>query len=520
MLKKLYSLLPSSNISLSMSLFILVNFLSASVLYFITVAEKENIRVELQSRANQIHRHLQMRFNYHIETSQVLKRNLEKQTEMSEEYFNEWVLRFLDYMPMFQAIGFVSPEGIIELSLPAEKNKAALKKNLFERETIAKILMQDVAKFEMRHSPPLELFQGTRGIVFYIPIYMQGQFKGWLNLVMDLNSFVGELFQDPQYKKQGLVIIDKFSGEELVRQTKDDSKFETQYFDFPFFERRWTIGITKETDSLYPIFTVIVFSIVLVLSFLLCLFLKLYLDSVDAIKESLRDALSEGNLLRALCHDMGTPLTMAELLTERIAENLDENGLGLVKQLHEAHGRQFSMLSSVRELQRLKSQKHNFKLVPVDVWKLLDSLERTFVESLAAKQQRLIVSPNSSNRTELFVCGHIVCFEHHILGNLISNAIKFGPRGSDIIIAVSREKEWVKFIVKDSGIGMSKASIEFFNQGRMMKSSIGTEGELGTGFGLALVKNFTELLAGKIEIQPQETGTQIALWFKIAHSQS
>jgi len=499
-----------------------VNFLSASVLYFLSIAEKENIRVELQSRAEQIHRHLQMRFNYHVETAQVLKRNLEKKndTELSEVVFNEWVLRFIDYMPMFQAIGFVTPEGIIDYSLPVEKNKAAIKRNLFENTPIAKILRDEAAKFEMRHSPPIDLYQGNRGMVFYIPIYLQGQFKGWLNLVMNLDIFVGELFRDPKYQKQGLVIIDSISGEELVRQQKINSQFETHYFDFPFFERRWTVGITKETESLYPLFTVIVFAIVLVLSFLLCLFLKLYLDSVDAIKESLRDALSEGNLLRALCHDMGTPLTMAELLTERIAEDLDENGLVLVKQLHEAHGRQFTMLSSVRELQRLKNQKHNFKLVPIDVWKLLGSLERSVLEPLSLKQQRLIIIPSDTERSPLLVLGHAVCLEQHMLGNLLSNAMKFGPRGSEIILTVTEEHEWIKFTVKDSGIGMSKTSIEFFNQGRLMNSSMGTEGELGTGFGLALVKNFTDLLEGKIEIQPQETGTQIALWLKKARSQS
>lgn len=84
-----------------------------------------------------------------------------------------------------------------------------------------------------------------------------------------------------------------------------------------------------------------------------------------------------------------------------------------------------------------------------------------------------------------------------VLMNLINNAIKYTPKGK-ISITISREGSHIHFIVKDTGIGISKANqSKIFSRFYQVDSSY-TRSAGGVGLGLSLCKEFVELLGGKI----------------------
>jgi signal transduction histidine kinase len=92
-----------------------------------------------------------------------------------------------------------------------------------------------------------------------------------------------------------------------------------------------------------------------------------------------------------------------------------------------------------------------------------------------------------------------------ILRNLISNAVKFTPKGGMVKITtqVSDEKS-VKITVEDTGIGMSPEMISnLFSPGARTGRN-GTDGEPSTGLGLLLCKEFIEKHGGKIHIESEE----------------
>ncbi len=90
-----------------------------------------------------------------------------------------------------------------------------------------------------------------------------------------------------------------------------------------------------------------------------------------------------------------------------------------------------------------------------------------------------------------------------VLLNLLSNAAKF-TRDGDIRLTVSFSqeggKDWLRFAVSDSGIGMTQEQIghifDFFAQA---DSSI-TQRYGGTGLGLAIVRGFADMMGGRIDI--------------------
>ena len=99
-----------------------------------------------------------------------------------------------------------------------------------------------------------------------------------------------------------------------------------------------------------------------------------------------------------------------------------------------------------------------------------------------------------------------------VFRNLISNAIKFTPRSGSIRILAAVEDEKVRIELRDTGVGMDCRRLLNAFQLQGQRSTFGTEKEKGTGLGLVLVKEFTELNEGTITIQSDPgTGTLITL---------
>ncbi|MBC7873725.1 MAG: helix-turn-helix domain-containing protein [Ferruginibacter sp.] len=95
-----------------------------------------------------------------------------------------------------------------------------------------------------------------------------------------------------------------------------------------------------------------------------------------------------------------------------------------------------------------------------------------------------------------------------IISNLLSNAIKFTPRNGDIAVSLKQtgEKEnnsLVTLRVTDTGIGISEKDLPvIFNRFFMVDDS-GTRSSSGTGIGLSLVKELTELMNGTINVKSE-----------------
>lgn len=95
-----------------------------------------------------------------------------------------------------------------------------------------------------------------------------------------------------------------------------------------------------------------------------------------------------------------------------------------------------------------------------------------------------------------------------IVMNLISNAIKFSPQGSNVYINAWKNKSQLTISVKDEGIGIPKEEqSNIFD--RFVQSSKNKKNEhSGSGIGLDLVRYLTEAHQGKIELKSEETKVQ------------
>ena len=88
-----------------------------------------------------------------------------------------------------------------------------------------------------------------------------------------------------------------------------------------------------------------------------------------------------------------------------------------------------------------------------------------------------------------------------VIGNLISNALKYSPLDKGIIITLAKEASLITLIVQDQGIGIPTPDLKHLFEPFNRASNVGTIS--GTGLGLSIAKQAIELHGGTIVVDSQ-----------------
>lgn len=108
-----------------------------------------------------------------------------------------------------------------------------------------------------------------------------------------------------------------------------------------------------------------------------------------------------------------------------------------------------------------------------------------------------------------------------VLSSLLSNAIKFTPAGGSVTVSAEETPENVVVAVADTGIGIPENELErIFQRFYQVESSLRREHE-GVGLGLAIAREMTDLLDGRITVESKVgKGSVFRLWLRKADHQA
>jgi signal transduction histidine kinase len=212
---------------------------------------------------------------------------------------------------------------------------------------------------------------------------------------------------------------------------------------------------------------------------------------------------------KKVAHDIRGPLGgiigLAQIISEQGQTNQIDEVLEFINLIQKS-GRSLLELAdeilTAEEKQAPKGDEFNLVL-------LKDKLEKLYQPQARNKNILFTVFISPETATVPFSRNKLL----QIIGNLISNSMKFTPEGGQVRVSLSlkTEKETpvlLQIKVSDSGVGMSEQDIEKI-LGGTASSTDGTEGEQGYGFGLALVKHLINSLKGTMHIisKPGEGAT-------------
>ena len=104
-----------------------------------------------------------------------------------------------------------------------------------------------------------------------------------------------------------------------------------------------------------------------------------------------------------------------------------------------------------------------------------------------------------------------------ILGNLISNAIKYTLEGGSVEVSMQLVADEVEICVADSGIGIPQAALKKLGEEFYRAENAKQSGITGTGLGLSIVKQNIDYLRGRMQIHSVEgQGTIFRVYFPLA----
>jgi signal transduction histidine kinase len=206
--------------------------------------------------------------------------------------------------------------------------------------------------------------------------------------------------------------------------------------------------------------------------------------------------------MSAVVHDLSTPLQILSynfkiISTGAIAESeiLEKRSARVSKAIQSI----IDILSDAKKSHSDILGKSDLKLQSVDILSIFRDILNNYDEKISSKN--ITVNLDFPELTNWSVIANENWLKFHVFSNLISNSIKFTKVNGQIHIKGKiAETGRVQIIIEDNGVGIAPEMREEIFRVENKTSTKGTLGETGTGLGLPLVKQYTELMGGTVKL--------------------
>ncbi len=225
------------------------------------------------------------------------------------------------------------------------------------------------------------------------------------------------------------------------------------------------------------------------------------------LKTALEKALESDRLKSAflanMSHELRTPLNgilgFINLLTEPNLSSVQIDHYSSI--INKSSDRLLNTINDIIDISKIEAGEMVISTNETSIDSLMKELYSFYSPEANQKGLSLFLETSpSAEETNIVTDSHKL---HGILTNLIKNAIKYTEKGS-ISFGYLKEKNFIEFYVKDSGIGIPEDRIQaVFN--RFEQADIeDRKGFQGSGLGLAISKAFAEMLGGEIYVESNE----------------
>jgi signal transduction histidine kinase len=175
----------------------------------------------------------------------------------------------------------------------------------------------------------------------------------------------------------------------------------------------------------------------------------------------------------------------------------DERVLNIAKKMESSTTNVVDILEQVKSQEKLLMDKKSLSLSKINLSEVVNDIVLIYEDVFI--QKNLFVKIDIPSELKL-IRAEKVSLKNNVLGNIISNSIKFSRHNSQISISARNIDHGVVLEIRDSGSGFSPEALKCINEDYKVNfSTIGTHGEIGTGFGLRIIKSYVNLFKGEID---------------------
>lgn len=207
--------------------------------------------------------------------------------------------------------------------------------------------------------------------------------------------------------------------------------------------------------------------------------------------------------LANISHEIRTPMNGILGLVNLLSQtDLTQHQQKMTSMINDAATNLLVIVNDILNIEKINSGKLTIEEIPFCLNDKISIIVEGFQHK--AKDKNLYLSLKNELNKHLNVIGDPYRLSQ-ILNNLIGNALKFTEIGGiEITVSVITESShqiWIRFAIKDTGIGIDKNKIDQLFE-PYKQAEISTARKYGgTGLGLSISKNLVELLGGRIAVE-------------------
>jgi len=223
------------------------------------------------------------------------------------------------------------------------------------------------------------------------------------------------------------------------------------------------------------------------------------LSDITELKEMDR---MKTDLMSMVTHEIRTPLATVR----GFAQILLKGGIPVEKSkefleiINRQSNRLVNLVNDFLDISRIESGRQVITKGPLEIEKLVQNSLADLQPLAGEKNIQLRYAPPAASIPEIFADRNLI---EQALINLISNGIKYSPKGAWVEVSLTKENSHVRVDVKDNGLGIPKEALPRLFEKFYRVRCDDRKDIIGTGLGLSLVKQIVEVHGGSISVQSE-----------------
>ena len=231
---------------------------------------------------------------------------------------------------------------------------------------------------------------------------------------------------------------------------------------------------------------------------------KAQVIAADALQTAERASKAKTDFLSNMSHDIRTPMNAIIGITilmknelhqpEKLAEHLGK--------LESSGQLLLGIINDILDMSRIESGKTTLNVEKMNLPQQVSQLDSIIRQQAGQRRQTFTVNTHLQHENVLADPNRL----NQVLMNILSNAVKYTPKGGHIRLEVEelpRNEHFARyrFVVQDDGIGMSEEFQKTLFEPFTREEKSGTNKVQGTGLGMAITKSIVDLMGGTIHVE-------------------